>query len=77
MTKELKESLISAIKEDTLFDWLYEHSYEMTSDEILIVARELAYCIASANLNGCHSIPVLTDSVNDLIKEIDFRIDVD
>ena len=77
MKKELKQSLIAAIKEDTLCDWLYQHAYEMDHDEILILARELAYCIADANLNCCHSLPVLTDSINNLIEEVDYRIDVD
>ena len=77
MTKELKESLISAIKEDTLYDWLCNYSHKITSDEILIVAKELAYCVANANLNCCHSNAVLTDSINDLVQEIDYRIDAD
>lgn len=77
MTQELKESLISAIKEDTLYEWLCNYSYKMTSDEILIVAKELACCVASANLNCCHSNAVLMDSIDELVEQIEYRIDVD
>ena len=76
MTEELKESLIISIKVGTLYDWLHQHYHEMSQYELFVLAKELAYCIASTNSKCGYSHPVLTDSINDLVQEIDDQIDV-
>ena len=76
MTQELKESLIIAAKVGTLYDWLQQHYHEMSQYEIFVLAKELAYCVESTNSKCGYSHPVLTDSINDLVQEIDCQIEV-
>lgn len=43
MTKKTFQSLVEAVNQGSLYDWLYSHEEELTKEEILHIARELAF----------------------------------
>lgn len=52
MTKKLFDSLVQATRGNTLFDWLHNHSFELTREEIELISRELAYALQQPNSNS-------------------------
>ena len=45
MTKKTLDSMLDALHKGNLFDWLSDNAYGLTKDEVIHVAKELAYAM--------------------------------
>lgn len=62
---------IKAINEGRLFDFLANEGYRMTKDEVIAIAKELAYALSSLEENAGYSLPILDDAKESLIDELE------
>jgi hypothetical protein len=62
---------IKAIKDGKLFDFLANHYWEMSKDELGTIAKELAYALSSLEENAGYSLPILDDAKESLINELE------
>lgn len=55
MTATQKEEMLKAVKENNLFDWLYDNVADITMDDLFNIAKECSYIIwtlTNAKPNG-------------------------
>lgn len=69
-----KTETLNAIKDDRLYDFLVNEGWQMTKDEVLDIAKELAFALASLEERACYSLPILDDVKEDLINGLEDRL---
>ena len=45
MDKAIKTSLMKALKEGWLYDWIVDNQYDLTREELATIAAETAFCL--------------------------------
>lgn len=69
-----KTETLNAIKDDRLYDFLVNEGWKMTKDEVLDIAKELAFAFGSLEEMACYSLPILDDAKEDLINGLEERL---
>jgi hypothetical protein len=69
-----KTETLNAIKDERLYDFLANEGWQMTKDEVLIIAKELAFALQDLEERACYSLPILDDVKEDLIKELEEKL---
>ena len=70
MTATQKEEMLKAVKENNLFDWLYDNSADITKDDLSTIARECSYIIwelTHAKPNGQLVLDEMVEHLEDTI----------
>ena len=73
MTKNLAKKMLKSVAKDELFDFLYECEYELTSEELATIAREVAYALSEIRTKLKDN-PVVQQAIKDLATELEDRL---